>query len=219
MTVVAAEPATVRATILSRLVEVNGRPVSYLLLEDDAEDLEPGRRMQVGVELLSRTVNSWLLGVGAAYSTFYTSQPRQHRDQLLTVAAMAREARAGVWARDESRRFAVAGPDPLGPSGALILPKLFRRASDYRADVARGFSGTLPQWLVAASIPPRDEDDVVVLPSGARIALSDLLHQTGDEVELTADLLDLVFVEKVWTFRGAVSREEPTVGTRAAAPG
>ena len=132
-----------------------------------------------------------------AYPTVYTSTPVAHRAYLRALADEARKTGAGVWADDTTAEFALEGQASIGPEGQLILPKLFRRATDYLGAVAGGFVGNLADWLVAASSSPsRDEDDRVIVCGGTELRLSDLLVQANDTVRFQADLLDVVFVEK-----------------------
>jgi hypothetical protein len=110
---------------------------------------------------------------------------------FVDLARAARTQGVGVWAHDATPSFSVADAGAVGPQGALVLPKLFRRVIDYLR-TRTGPDQTLPAWLSATP----EEDDQVLLPSGATVALSSLLRQTGDTVTLAADVLDLVFVER-----------------------
>ncbi len=51
-------------------------------------------------------------------------------------------------------------------------------------------------WLRTSGDPGRPEDDAVVIGGRVTVRLSDLIEQRNDEIAFTADLLDLVFVEK-----------------------
>ena len=83
------------------------------------------------------------------------------------------------------------------PDGVLILPKLFRRCTDYLKARAEGFSGTLPDWLVSVSASgSRPEDDRVLIGGRTEVPLSQIVKQLNDRISFTADLLDVVFVEK-----------------------
>lgn len=193
-TVTAATPATVPAVVLARMVEVNGRPVALLCSGDPAQALTAasGQWQDVTPELLRGTVNFWLLSTGVVYPLLYTSTAAVLRDALCTAAASARAAALGVWTADSSAQVRLAEQADLGPTGALIYPKLFRRATDYLRD--RGDSGqTLPKWLQANAAT---EDDDVVVAGADPVPLHTLLSQTDDTVSFLPDLLDLVFVER-----------------------
>jgi len=205
--VVASTPATIRALILTKMVEANGRPVAYLLLDEEAGDLPAsGATVALDQMLLDRTLNVWLLRQGLAYLLLYSSNPPEQRARLRQLAAASRSAagvspggaRGPVWLRDASAAFVLDGATSIGPGGQLVFPKLFRRAFDYVHDVERhGFAGTLVDWLLAHSRPGAgNEDDQVSVAGGEPVRLSDLLQADGDKVSLSADVLDLVFLEK-----------------------
>jgi endonuclease YncB( thermonuclease family) len=196
--VVAATPATVRAVILTRMVETTGRPVSYLLLDGGiGGSPADGSTVALDQALLERTVNAWLLRQGLVYLLLYGSNPPQQRAWLQAMAAAARTAGTGVWMQDVTEVFKLDGPASIGPSGQLVFPKLFRRALDHLHDVDHGFDGSLVDWLLAHSGPgPGDENDQVSVAGADPIRLSELLRHDGEKVSLSVDLLDLVFVEK-----------------------
>ena len=195
--VTAAEPATVRAAILAQMVEVNGRPVAYVLLETAGGLPADGAWVNADQALLDGTLNLRLLSEGQAYYTVYTSMPVAHRRHLRAVAAETRTAGKGVWGRDSTADWLLADQKSIGPDGQLILPKLFRRCTDYLKAVDKGFIGNLGDWLLASSATPtRDENDRVLLRDATEVHLSDLIQQRNQHIAFQADLLDLTFVEK-----------------------
>jgi endonuclease YncB( thermonuclease family) len=183
--VVAATPTRIPAAVLSALVDPNGRPVVLLLVGErlpaDGADVTPDP---------TRTANLALCASGAAYGTFYATTDAAIRSPLVAAARAAREARRGVWARDASAGFELRSQASIGPEGALILPKLFRRCSDYLRD---GAAGTLPEWLRGRRDEPNSPDDRVIV-DGRTLRLSDLLTQQGDRISFTADPLEILFV-------------------------
>ncbi|HEX6469448.1 MAG TPA: thermonuclease family protein [Streptosporangiaceae bacterium] len=194
-----ARPRAVRAVALTKAADPHGRPISYVIARED--DLpEDGRWHVVGAAMLDKTLNARALAEGSAYPTFYTSTPVRHVSHLRTLAAKARANRLGVWAADHTAAFRLIDQSSIGPDGQLILPKLFRRATDYLKDVGAGkFTGNLADWLDAnAHTPTRQEDDIVVLSScgGVEVPLSVLVEQHNDTVAFRPDLLDIKFVEK-----------------------
>ena len=197
-TVQSAEPATRPATILTKGVDPNGRPIAYLLAGDDGADLRDGAWSELEPALLDRTLNARSLAAGLSYLTLYTSTPAAHRTRLRRIAGQARDAGKGVWAVDETAMFKLADQASISPpNGALILPKLFRRCTDYLKDRADGFRGTLPDWLVSVSgSGTRSENDQVLVGGRSEVPLSSLVKQLNDSISFTADLLDIVFVEK-----------------------
>jgi hypothetical protein len=103
-----------------------------------------------------------------------------------------------VWGADETAMFRLASQASISPpDGALILPKLFRRCTDYLKDRADGFRGTLPDWLVSVSASGhRLEDDQVLVGGRTEVRLSAIVKQLNESISFTPDLLDIVFVEK-----------------------
>jgi endonuclease YncB( thermonuclease family) len=193
-TVTAATPSTVPLVILSRLVEVNGRPVSVVYSGEAALGLiaASGTRVELTAELLGRSINAWEVSTGVVYPLLYTSTAAQLRAVFVGLAASARQQQQGVWSADSSAGFALPDVAAVGPGGTLIFPKLFRRAVDYlrqRSSPAE----TLPAWLTAHA---DTEDDDVLVGSSAAQALHSLLRQSGDDITFVPDLLDLVFVER-----------------------
>lgn len=193
-TVSAAEPATVPLVVLSRLVEVNGRPVSVVFAGDAAARLAPasGTRVELDAALLGESVNAWEARTGVVYPLLYTSTAPALRQAFVDLARAARDEGQGVWASDSSARFSVADAAAVGPGGALVLPKLFRRVTDYLRE-RTGPAQTLPEWLAAH---PDTADDLVSVAGAPAQALHTLLRQSDDAVTLDADVLDLVFVER-----------------------
>ena len=196
-TVQSADPATRPAAVLSKGVDPNGRPIAYVLTED-FDDLRDGAWTEVDTTLVDRTLNARSLTEGLSYLTLYTSTPAPHRERLRKIAAEARDAGKGVWAADETAMFQLDSQASISPpNGVLILPKLFRRCTDYLKDRQDGFRGTLPDWLVSVSASgTRPEDDKVLVGGSSEVKLSQLTKQLNDRISFTADLLDIVFVEK-----------------------
>jgi endonuclease YncB( thermonuclease family) len=187
----------VRAAIVTTMVEANGRPVCYVLVAPEDDLPADGAWTLVDADLLDRTLNAWLLREGLAYYTVYTSTPARHRDHLRELARTARDKPVEVWTRDRSAEFTLEDQDSVGPDGQLILPKLFRRCTDYLKAVQQGFVGDLADWMELVSTSgTRIENDLVVVGDSIEVRLADLLHQRNRRVALQADLLDFTFVEK-----------------------
>lgn len=192
--VLASDPEHRPATVLTRGADANGRVVAFLLPGTPA--LPDGEAVRVDDALLAATANHRMVATGMAYYLAYTSLAGPHQRALREAAREARAAGLGVHAHDRTWEFDLAGPDPLGPAGQLVMPKLFRRCTDYLAAVERGYGGTLADWLVESrSSRQRDEDDRVLVADRYEARLSDLLLLRHRRVALQADPLDLAFVE------------------------
>ena len=192
-------PATIPGFVLSQMAEINGRPVAYVLVGADAEGLRDGRWTNVTDVLLRRTLNAQILADGTVYITLYTSSPTQHQQILRDIARAARAAAQGVWARDSTAQFDLVDQSSISPpDGAVILPKLFRRATDYLKDVAtKGFSGNLADWIRSVSASgTRNENDQVLVCGSLPVHLADLLEQRNKAVAFLVDPIEITFVEK-----------------------
>src|SRR5262249_22825380 len=116
---------------------------------------------------------------------------------LREAAVAAREAELGVWPLDRTSDFILEKQASIDPTGQLILPKLFRRSTDYLKDVNKGtFRGNLPDWLLQTSQGSHHENDRVVVNDAIELRLSDLLEQRNRHIIFKVDLLDITFVEK-----------------------
>ncbi len=195
-TVTAASVPTVRGAILSNAAEVNGRPISYVLLAKDVQGYSDGARVKVSNVILEKTFNAKQLLNGMAYLTVYSSTPEVHRSFLRGLTLKARTAKLGVWARDASANFKLAGKDSVNERGALILPKLFRRCISYLNAKAKNPSlGSINDWMISTQTTGVPEDDLV--KTGAQtVHLSSLLKVADDRVKFAVDTTELVFVEK-----------------------
>jgi nuclease-like protein len=194
-TVASASPPSVSASIYTAASDPNGRPVSYLHVGSGASPAD-GTWVHVTPAVLDHTVNARALAAGIAYPTFYTSTPASHVSHLRGVATQARHAKEGVWDVDHTDLFTLVNQSSVGQDGQLILPKLFRRATDYLKAVATGFHGNLTDWLQDHHTRSRNEDDTVVLNGGIEAPLSALLEQRNSAVAFMPDLLEITFVEK-----------------------
>jgi len=104
-----------------------------------------------------------------------------------------------VWARDSTAQFDLVDQSSISPpDGAVILPKLFRRATDYLKDVAtKGFSGNLADWIRSVSASgTRNENDQVLVCGSLPVHLADLLEQRNKAVAFLVDPIEITFVEK-----------------------
>jgi endonuclease YncB( thermonuclease family) len=194
--VAAAVPDAIPAVIYTKASDPNGRPIAYLHVGTGRRPTD-GTWTAVTNSVLDHTVNAHALSGGIAYPTFYTSTPAPHIRHLRAMARGAREDKAGVWAVDQTPLFQLIDQGSIDPNGQLILPKLFRRATDYLKDVKSGaFRGNLADWLRANNTGTRQEDDLVLLPGGVEVPLSTLVEQRNSWIAFTPDLMEISFVEK-----------------------
>lgn len=129
--VVAADDAT-PGYILSRAVEKNRRPVAFVFAGDAAE--QDGASVHLDVARLADSYNRAALTEGLAYPTFYTGLFHDLRDSLAAEAASARNAGLGVWNDDGTLPGFDAVDLGVITADVPILPKLFRRLTDYMTE-------------------------------------------------------------------------------------
>lgn len=193
-TVTAATPNTIPAVIAAKLVELHGRPVCYLFI-NPTRGWDEGQTLPLSDEILNDSVNAHMVSTGRAYTTLYTSTPLAQREYFTRLATTARGAAGSVWTADSSARFTLTDHASIGEGGQLLLPKLFRRCTDYLTAKSKGSATSFLGWLTQASDTGASEDDDLLL-AGQKHKLSDLITEDGTTIEFHADLLDLVFVEK-----------------------
>jgi len=199
VTVSSSVPDRIPGAILTKAADIHGRPIAYILVGGSANAVNEGDTTRVDVNLLQTTSNYRMVETGMAYCFVYTSTPLEHRQELRNAARQARQANQGVYRLDTTSSFLLHSQNDIGPSGQLILPKLFRRSTDYLKALAKGFDGTLPEWMQATS---GENDRVVVFEEQipfhdqVEVTFSDLVRQVNDEIFVQTDILNMTFVEK-----------------------
>jgi len=192
-TVKSSEPHSVPATILTNSLDPFGRPISYLLIDEQAKKIKDSSVIPVDDQMLYTTLNINLLSNGFAYHLLYTSTPFPHREYVRKIASTARNLGKGVWKHDQTSMYKLE--DFASIEEVAIYPKLFRRSVDYLKTKEKGFEGDLADWL--RSYKNGAEDDLVLIAERyGPVHLSDLLEQYNNQVVLKADLLELVFEER-----------------------
>ena len=182
------EPRGIRATVLTRSCDVHGRVIGYLftdpsLLGERASTLEDTTK-------LGESVNAHLLRRAVVYTLAYRSQPSPHRTLFRAIAEDARKAGVGVWAKDRSNAgFPLRSDSSLGPHGALVFPKIFRRSVAFFREHAP--SESFKEWLKLKS----GVDDEVRASEGGWRRLSDLIDERDGVLRLIDDPTSLVFAE------------------------
>lgn len=129
---VATTPDSVPGWILTRGADTFDRCVAFV--GKGTPPVYSGYRIDVDDDLLKRTANHHLLMLGLAYPTFYSGLPVYLRELLTDTSEKARASAKGVWKVDRTLDGAtVTAMTSLtdDTTGAVILPKLFRRLKDY----------------------------------------------------------------------------------------
>ena len=187
-TVTSSIPETVAGYILTRAADVYGRCICFVGRSAPPQD--DGSSFFVDVGALRTTANHHLIKQGLAYPTYYRALFPDLRNEFANVAAQARNAGLGVWARDATTAgFDVNGLTSL-EDDVVIVPKLFRRLVDYfhlGDDSMAGF----PAFLDQAA------DKFFILSTGHSTTDLDVVVQvTENNVKMTRPIEDLVFDEK-----------------------
>jgi endonuclease YncB( thermonuclease family) len=195
LTVSGSSPERVRGAIMSGMVERNGRPVAYVLGQAEAIGLKDGSSINVDETRLRLTLNALSLEKGMSYFTVYNSMPEAQIKTFKTLAAKARTAKLGVWAKDKTNEFTLENAGSINETGQLILPKLFRRATDYLSAKRKNKTNVgFKNWLIQSRDTAASQDGLL-LENGSKKRLSDLIDQNGSRVRFKADTLELVFNE------------------------
>lgn len=190
----ASEPEKLPATILAKMVEMHGRPVAYLFVGKHPE-FKAAKKITLGSDLLERSLNAKMIQNGFAYPLLYTSTPLAHRELFTTLGAIAKAEELGVWKADKTARFTLNNQDSIGPKGQLIFPKVFRRCTDYLNAKSKGNKDTFLEWLTVALDDDMSEDDALFVGT-EQTSLSEVIRMKGKTIRFTADLMDIVFIEK-----------------------
>jgi endonuclease YncB( thermonuclease family) len=195
LTVSGSSPERVRGAILSAMVERNGRPVAYVLGQAEATGLQDGSSISVDDTRLRLTLNALSLEKGMSYFTVYNSMPAAQIKTFQQLTTKARAAKIGIWARDKTSEFTLENAGSINESGQLILPKLFRRATDYlSAKRKKKTTASFKNWLIESRDTASSQDGLL-LERGNKRRLSDLIEQNGSRVRFKANTLELVFNE------------------------
>ncbi len=150
-TVFAANDAT-RGYILTRSIEKYGRPVAFVFAGETPE--RDGSAIFLDIEQLTQSFNFIALANGYAYATFYEGLFSDLRRELSKAAATARKLKRGVYRTDKtSQGFDARSLKSITEEHA-ILPKLFRRLSEYMVNY--GTSAGFKKQLEASREPVLD---------------------------------------------------------------
>jgi hypothetical protein len=188
-TLVASANDGTRGYILSRTFEQNRRPVSFVYAGDPDE--ADGDSIFLKEDRLKASINYRSLLAGHVYPTYYEGVFADLRAVLNTATATARTANAAdsVWAIDATRTGVDVPPFANIVDQHALLPKLFRRLSQYLKAQPGDLSGFL-DFLEASP------DPCIYIPDADPTSLHRFVEVHGDKVKLTVDPEQLIFLEK-----------------------
>ncbi|MFE2561716.1 nuclease [Streptomyces sp. NPDC059352] len=189
--VTAATPTSVPGWILTRGAARDHRCIA--LAGRGTPPGTSGTQIFVDAPLLRTTVNHHLLAAGLAYPTYYTNLFPDLRNELTAAVHQAQAAPAkGLWPDDDTLNGAtVTGMSSItdDTTGAVILPKLFRRLVDYLNLGDPDLNG-FPAFLDQA------QDKFWILSTGQLTTGLDVVVEVLDsKVRMTHPSEDLVFAD------------------------
>jgi hypothetical protein len=171
--------------ILSRALDVHGRPVSFVFVGSPAPRRD-GASVNLNASLLRQSLNYKSLLAGEAYPLFYETLFADLRATLTTAALNARSKRRPIWLSDKSQRgLTVRGADGLETDG-VIFPKLFRRLIEFYSEGHRGLNG-FPAWLESK------REQVLDLTTGGFTHFDNVVEVSGSRIKLKRRPEELVF--------------------------
>ena len=178
--------------ILSRSLDVHGRPVSFLF--SGTPPAADGAPVTISASLLKKSLNYKAVLNGFAYPLFYDTLFSDLRDILRAATAEARSTKRGLWKQDLSQTgVSVKNQDQLQTRG-VIFPKLFRRLSTY---FANGHVG-LGAFLSTAEL--KQEQVQILDPAAAAFTnfthVDNILDVKNNTIKLKYKPEFLIFVSK-----------------------
>ena len=188
-TVDAARERRAGGYILSRSLEFNGRPVSFVFLGTNPPKPD-GQQVFLNETLLRKSLNHQLMLLGHAYPLFYDTLFADLRVELTAAARRRARPALGVWASDPTALAPVNDLDDI-ETKFTIYPKLFRRLSDYFRDGNIGLDD-LPDWMVQQG----ENDEVWILPEMNRTHFDNVIDIQPGGIALKHQPKDLVFVSR-----------------------
>jgi hypothetical protein len=125
------------------------------------------------------------------FPTYYTNIYVDLRDELTQQVTAARQAATGVFAGDLTQTGVTVESLATLTDEAVILPKLFRRLTDYLQ-----LNGDDPSLAGFAAFLSQQDDELWVIPTGQKTGLDTVVDVAGQTVKLERLPEELVFEEK-----------------------
>ncbi len=186
--ITSATPEEVPGFILTRFADMYGRGVAFAFKGETKQD---GSDIFLDKSLLKKSANYHLLSTGLAYPTFYSKLYPDVRQELSAIAQTARSGNKGLWKEDKTNAgFDLESLETITDE-VVILPKLFRRLLGYLAinDGSVALDG-LKSYLESSN------DKLIILPDGHVTGFDYVVKVKGQNLKLTQQPENLVFIEK-----------------------
>jgi hypothetical protein len=170
--------------ILSRALEIHGRPVSFVFAGDPPQP--DGSEIRLDVDLLKKSLNFKSLSAGESYPLFYETLFVDLRKALTEAAAAARDAGRGLWERDRSETGVGISDAARLEENGFTFPKLFRRLIEFFK--APAGEPDFLTWLATKREPVLD------LTTNNFTHFDNVVHMTDGGVALARRPEELVFI-------------------------
>ncbi len=175
--------------ILTRNLEFNGRPVSWVYT--GAPPDPDGTPVYLDTCRLQQSLNYQLMAAGQTYPLFYDTLFVDLRMTLGTAARQARRNGLGIWASDKTNSgIQVTAVADLETNG-VIFPKLFRRLVSYMRTLNTTDLAGFPLWVAT-----EEEEQVLDLAELNFTHFDNVINIVGDIVSLDRRPEDIIFVSK-----------------------
>lgn len=169
--------------ILSRAVEPNRRPVSFIFA-GEAEEVD-GANIFFRPNRLEDSINYQSVLNGYAYPTYYKGLFSDLRNAISDASRQARAGNLGIWAEDRTESgFTVNNIQSITEDN-VILPKLFRRLAEYLQT-----GGNLAGFLDFLKLK---NDGVTIISDAHFTHLDDLVEVNGNNVKMIQPPENLMF--------------------------
>ena len=175
------------AYILSRALDVHGRPVSFLFVGKTSET--DGKQVKLDTTRLKKSVNYKLIAEGHAYPLFYDTLFFDLRNALAAASDKARKANKNIWKRNVLKAFSVSSTVDA-EAAQLLYPKLFRRLVDYFKNHSN--LNNFVSWMNAN----HQNDELWTLSDLNHTHLDNVLKVTATTISLTTQPSKIVFVSR-----------------------
>lgn len=191
--------------ILARATDKFGRIIAFLY--PGAPSSPSGSDVFVRPAMLDASLNQFMLSEGLAFPTYYQTLFGELRTALTQTVQQARAANRGVYAVDRTNTLSTIENIGSLTETLVLMPKLFRRASDYVAEAGsiRGFKDALEL----------NEEPVLDLVELNYTHFDTFIEEVGDQIRLTRKPEDLVFdpmpERPGGEFRAMVNEIEPAL--------
>lgn len=184
-----ADPHPIPGYILTKAIDPDGRPVSFVFAEK--LNRQDGSEARLNIAWMSKSINARLAEAGWAYPAYYEGLPPDLRNQFTALINTAWGNRRGLWGKDKSRIGATLS-DLDGLQKIALWPKLFRRLLAYFKGKNAGLAG-FDAWLRASAV----RDDKLWIISEARAAhLHNVIKISRNKISMVHPPEDLVIVPR-----------------------